>query len=57
MSRNGHEGGLQPTADKELRPLKELSPTNSQVSLEADRFQAELSAETPALADTLTAAS
>lgn len=57
MSRNGHEGGLQPTAGKEPRPLKELSPTNSQVSLEVDHFQAEPSAETPALADTLTTAS
>lgn len=57
MSRNGHEDGLQPTAGKEQRPLKELSPTNSQVSLEADPSQAEPSAETPALADTLTAAS
>ena len=57
MSKNGHEGGLQPTAGKEPRPLKELCPTNSQVSLEAYPSQAEPSAETPALADALTAAS
>ena len=50
------EGGFQPTASQQLRPLKELDPTNSHLSLEADPRLVELSDETPAQANNWSAA-